>query len=124
MLKYNESYKNLLIAQDSLVKDVFVNSNTEALFFFLFIFTLGLSGVIFNFRNYLVTMLSIEIMYLGITVCFLLWSVLSYDPKGQIFALSLLIVAAAESAIGLGLLIVIYKFGKSIDFSDYENLHG
>jgi NADH-quinone oxidoreductase subunit K len=63
-------------------------------------------------------------MYLGITVCFLIISVSTSDPKGQVYGLILLIVAAAESAIGLGLLIVLYKSGKSIDFSDYQQLRG
>jgi len=63
-------------------------------------------------------------MYLGITVCFLIVSVATSDPKGQIYALILLIAAAAESAIGLGVLVVLYKFGKSIDFADYQELRG
>jgi len=69
-------------------------------------------------------MLCIEIMYLGITVCFLIVGVSSGDPKGQIYGLCLLIIAAAESAIGLGLLVVLFRFGGSIDFIDYEELKG
>jgi len=69
-------------------------------------------------------MLCIEIMYLGITICFLIVSVATADPKGQIYGLILLIAAAAESAIGLGVLVVLYKFGNSIDFSDYQELRG
>lgn len=97
---------------------------TESLLIFLLLFFIGLSGIIFNYRNYLVTMLCIELMYLGITVCFLIVSVATSDPKGQIYGLILLIVAAAESAIGLGILVVLYKFGKSIDFNDYHELKG
>jgi NADH-quinone oxidoreductase subunit K len=96
----------------------------DALIFFFMIFFIGLTGVIFNYRNYLVTMLCIEIMYLGITVCFLIVSTTTADPKGQIYALILLIVAAAESSVGLGMLVVLYKFGKSIDFLDYTDLRG
>ena len=102
----------------------YVTSWTESLLLFLLLFFIGLSGIVFNYRNYLVTMLCIEIMYLGITVCFLIVSVATSDPKGQIYALILLIVAAAESAIGLGVLVVLYKFGKSIDFADYQELRG
>lgn len=101
-----------------------VTSWTESLLLFLLLFFIGLSGIVFNYRNYLVTMLCIEIMYLGITVCFLIVSVSTSDPKGQIYALILLIAAAAESAIGLGVLVVLYKFGNSIDFSDYQELKG
>jgi len=101
-----------------------VTSWTESLLLFLLLFFIGLSGIVFNYRNYLVTMLCIEIMYLGITICFLIVSVATADPKGQIYGLILLIVAAAESAIGLGVLVVLYKFGNSIDFSDYQELRG
>jgi NADH:ubiquinone oxidoreductase subunit K len=91
---------------------------------FFLLFFIGLTGIIFNYRNYLVTMLCIEIMYLGITVCFLIVGVSTADPKGQIYALILLIIAAAESAVGLGLLVVLYRFGRSIDFQDYQELKG
>ena len=46
------------------------------------------------------------------------------DPKGQIYAILLLVLAAAESAIGLGVLIVLYRFGASIDFHEYQELKG
>lgn len=101
-----------------------VTTWTEPLLLFLLLFFIGLSGIVFNYRNYLVTMLCIEIMYLGITICFLIVSVATSDPKGQIYGLILLIAAAAESAIGLGVLVVLYKFGNSIDFSDYQELRG
>lgn len=97
---------------------------TDSLMLFFLLFFIGLTGIIFNYRNYLVTMLCIEIMYLGITVCFLIVGVATADPKGQIYALILLIIAAAESAVGLGLLVVLYRFGKSIDFQDYQELKG
>lgn len=106
------------------LSNVNASSLTGVLLFFLLLFFIGLTGIIFNYRNYLITMLCIEIMYLGITVCFLLVSVATKDPKGQIYGLILLIVAAAESAIGLGILVVLYKFGHSIDFSDYQELRG
>jgi len=96
----------------------------EYLFFFYFLFLIGLSGIIFNYKNYLVTMFCIELMYLGITVCFIIVSISTADPKGQIYAILLLILAAAESAVGLGLLIVLYRFGSSIDFKDYHKLKG
>jgi NADH-quinone oxidoreductase subunit K len=63
-------------------------------------------------------------MYLGITICFIIVSSSTTDPKGQIYALLLLILAAAESAIGLGVLIVLYRFGSSIEFQDYQELKG
>ena len=94
----------------------------DHLFLFYLLFIIGLSGIIFNYKNYLVTMFCIELMYLGITICFIIVSVSTADPKGQIYAILLLVLAAAESAIGLGVLIVLYRFGFSIDFQDYQEL--
>lgn len=88
------------------------------------IYLIGVIGIIFNFKNFLITMLSIELMYLGVTVSFILVSVSTADPKGQIYAMILLILAAAESAIGLGFLIVLFRFGKSINFESYQELKG
>lgn len=69
-------------------------------------------------------MFCIELMYLGITVCFIILSNATLDFKGQIYAILLLVLAAAESAIGLGILIVLYRFGKSITFESYQELKG
>ena len=96
----------------------------DYLFFFYFLFLIGLTGILFNYKNYLVTMFCIELMYLGITICFIILSISTADPKGQIYALLLLILAAAESAIGLGILIVLYRFGSSIEFQGYQELKG
>lgn len=96
----------------------------DYIFLFYLLFLIGLSGIIFNYKNYLVTMFCIELMYLGITICFIIVSISTADPKGQIYAILLLILAAAESAVGLGLLIVLYRFGKSIEFQAYQELKG
>jgi NADH:ubiquinone oxidoreductase subunit K len=96
----------------------------DYIFIFYFLFLIGLSGIMFNYKNYLVTMFCIELMYLGITICFIIVSVSTADPKGQIYAILLLILAAAESAVGLGLLIVLYRFGNSIEFQEYQKLKG
>ena len=125
MILYNLKIENLSLIETLLPYKLTLGmERTDALIFFFLIFFIGLTGMIFNYRNYLVTMLCIEIMYLGITVCFLIVSTITVDPKGQIFALILLIVAAAESSVGLGLLVVLFKFGKSIDFKDYQELKG
>src|ERR1700677_1078140 len=93
-------------------------SSLELLALAYFIFLVGLSGIVFNHKNFLLTLFSIEIMYLGITFAFIIISIGTNDPKGQIYAIILLVIAAAESAIGLGMLIVLYRFGQSIDFKD------
>lgn len=96
----------------------------QHLILFYLLFLLGLTGIIFNYRNYLVTMFCIELMYLGITIAFIIVSNATLDFKGQIYAILLLILAAAESAMGLGILIVLYRFGESINFDNYQELRG
>ena len=96
----------------------------DHLFLFYCLFLIGLTGILFNYKNYLVTMFCLELMYLGITICFIIVSMATADPKGQIYAILLLVLAAAESAIGLGVLIVLYRFGASIDFHEYQELKG
>lgn len=89
-----------------------------------FLFLVGIAGIIFNYKNFLITMLSIELMYFGIICGFLFFSIIASDPTLQIYAIILLILAAAESAVGLGLLIVFFKYGRSINFSSYQELRG
>jgi NADH:ubiquinone oxidoreductase subunit K len=63
-------------------------------------------------------------MYLGLILSFIFVSLAFNDPKGQIYALLLVILAASESAIGLGILIVLYSYGRSISFKDYKEING
>jgi NADH-quinone oxidoreductase subunit K len=88
------------------------------------VFIIGLAGVVFNYQNFLITMLCIELMYLGIVAAFAIIAVFTYDVTGQIYALVTLILAACESAIGLGLLIVLFRYNKSVAFETYQELRG
>ena len=87
-------------------------------------FFIGLSGTIFNYKNFLITMLNIELMYLGILSSIAIASVFSYAVCGQVYALFILILAAAESAIGLGLLVVSFKYRRSLNFNKAQRLRG
>jgi len=88
------------------------------------IFLIGIAGILFNYKNFLITMLSIELMYLGIVTSLTIISVFTFDPLGQLYALTILILAASESAIGLGILIVLFRYGNSIEFDHYQELKG
>jgi NADH-quinone oxidoreductase subunit K len=102
------------------------NTNIAAVTHFSFgflLFFIGLLGIAFNYKNFLVTMMAAELMYLGIIFLFILTGYY-YNSEGQLYGLLLLIIAASESAIGLGILIVLYRFGKSVDFIDYQELKG
>lgn len=90
---------------------------TGLLNFAIMIYFTGLLGMIYNMKNYLITMMSVELMYLGVITAFVL-------TNNAVYSLLILILAACESAVGLGLLILLYRFGRSIEFSAYEELRG
>jgi NADH-quinone oxidoreductase subunit K len=88
------------------------------------LFFLGLVGMVFNYKNFLVTMMSIECMYLGAVTSFLFYGLAFHDTTAAIYGLLVLIFAACESAIGLGLLVSVYRFGRTIGFSPLTALGG
>ena len=88
------------------------------------LFLISFCLILWNWQNFLITLLGIEMMYFSITTCFIFTGWAINDPKGHIYALLLVVLAAAESAVGLGILIVLYRFGKSIEFSSYNKLVG
>lgn len=75
----------------------------------LYIFFLGVLGVLTNRRHFLVVIVCIEMMLLSINMCFLLFSLQLDDILGQLFSFFILTVAAAESSIGLAIIILYYK---------------
>ena len=75
-------------------------------------FFIGVSGIIFNKKNAILILISVELMLLAINFVFLTSSIYLDDRIGQIFALLILTVAAAESSIGLGLLVVYYRINR------------
>jgi len=78
------------------------------------IFLSGILGLVLNKRNLLIILMSIELMLLGINLNFIFFSIHLDDLMGQIFALYILTVAAAESAIGLAIFTVYYKDKQTI----------
>jgi NADH-quinone oxidoreductase subunit K len=80
----------------------------------MILFLLGIWGIFLNRKNIIVMLMSIELMLLAVNVNFLLFSVALDDIMGQVFALLVLTVAAAESAIGLALLVVYYRVRGTI----------
>ena len=88
------------------------------------LFFIGLVGMVFNYKNFLVTMMSVECMYLGAVTSFVFYGLAFHDSTATIYGLLVLIFAACESAIGLGLLVSIYRFGRTIGFSSITALGG
>ena len=80
----------------------------------MILFLLGIWGIFLNRKNILIMLMSIELMILAVNLLFLFFSVYLDDLIGQLFALLALTVAAAESAIGLALLVVYYRVRGTI----------
>lgn len=83
-------------------------------FLHFFLFCIGLFGILMNRQNLILILLSIELMLLAINLNFLFFSIYLDDIMGEIFALLILTVAAAESAIGLAIIIVFFRTRGSI----------
>lgn len=88
------------------------------------IFLLGIWGIFLNHRNVIIMLMCIELMLLAINFNLTLFSVFLDDLLGQIFALLVLTVAGAESAIGLALLVVYYRVRGSIDIEFINIIKG
>ena len=89
-------------------------NETSYLFISSALFFIGLSGIFLNRKNIIILLMSIELMLLAINFNFIIFSVFIDDIFGQIFALIILTVAAAESAIGLAILVIYYRIRGSI----------
>eukprot|EP00128_Syssomonas_multiformis_P011847 Colp12_sorted_trinity150504_noHs@28845 len=88
------------------------------------LFTLGILGIIFNRKNIIIILLSAELMLLGINFQVLTYSVFLDDLYGIIFAIFILTLAGAESAIGLALIVSFYRYRGTIAVSFINLLHG
>lgn len=87
-------------------------------------FFIGVSGIIFNKKNAILILISVELMLLAVNFVFLTSSIYLDDRIGQIFALLILTVAAAESSIGLGLLVVYYRMQGSVSIDSINLMRG
>lgn len=94
------------------------------LFFVLFLFFIGIFGIFAVRKNMIVVLMSIEVMLLCGTFIFSFFSVYLGDIVGQLFSLFILTVAAAESAIGLALIVVHYRHRSIISIDSISHLKG
>jgi len=99
-----------------------VNYITYFLITSILLFFLGLLGLIFNLKNILIILMSIELVLLAVNLNFVIFSVYLDDIFGQIFSLFILTVAAAESAIGLALLVTFYRVKSSITIEEVVSI--
>jgi NADH-ubiquinone oxidoreductase chain 4L len=80
----------------------------------LILFFIGILGFVLNRKNIILMLISIEIMLLAITLLILINSLIIDDIIGQTFAIYIIIIAGAESAIGLGILVAFYRLRGNI----------
>jgi NADH-quinone oxidoreductase subunit K len=88
------------------------------------LFTLGVAGIILNRKNIIVILMSVELILLAVNLNFVAFSQSLSDLTGQVFALFVLTVAAAEAAIGLAILVAFYRNRGTIAVEDINSLKG
>ena len=88
------------------------------------LFTLGIFGIFLNRKNVIIILMSIELMLLAVNINLVAFSVHLNDLVGQVFAMFVLTVAAAEAAIGLAILVVYFRNRGSIGVEDVNMMKG
>ncbi len=88
------------------------------------LFSLAVAGIFMNRKNLIVLLMSIELMLLAVNINFVAFSYYLDDLAGQVFVFFILTVAAAEAAIGLAILIVVFRNRGTINVHDLNEMKG
>lgn len=88
------------------------------------LFALSIIGIFLNRKNLLIILMSIELLLLAVNINFVAFSHFLGDLAGQVFVFFILTVAAAESAIGLAILIVVFRNRQTINVTELDSLKG
>ncbi|GGE80579.1 NADH-quinone oxidoreductase subunit NuoK [Stappia taiwanensis] len=88
------------------------------------LFTIGIFGIFLNRKNVIIILMSVELLMLAVNINLVAFSSFLGDLVGQVFALLVLTVAAAEAAIGLAILVVFYRNRGSIAVEDVNMMKG
>ena len=88
------------------------------------LFSLSVAGIFLNRKNLLILLMCVELMLLAVNMNFIAFSHFLGDIGGQVFVFFILTVAAAEAAIGLGILVVLFRNQSSINVEDIDALKG
>tara|TARA_B100000929_G_scaffold104860_1_gene82966 strand:+ start:127 stop:432 length:306 start_codon:yes stop_codon:yes gene_type:complete len=86
------------------------------------IFAIGIIGIVINRKNIIIVMMCTELLLISVNFNFIAFSYFNQDMAGQIFVFFILTVAAAEAAIGLAILVALYRNKKSIDVQELKTL--
>jgi NADH-quinone oxidoreductase subunit K len=88
------------------------------------LFSISIVGIFLNRKNVIIVLMAIELMLLAVNINFVAFSHYLQDIAGQVFVFFILTVAAAESAIGLAILVVLFRNIHSINVDDLDQLKG
>ncbi len=88
------------------------------------LFSISIAGIIINRKNIIILLMSIELMLLAVNLNFIAFSHFLNDLAGQVFVFFILTVAAAEAAIGLAILVVLFRNKQSINVADITEMKG
>jgi len=88
------------------------------------LFTLGIFGIFLNRKNVIIILMSIELILLAVNINLVSFSVFLHDLAGQVFAMLVLTVAAAEAAIGLAIIVVYFRNRGTIAVEDINLMKG
>ena len=88
------------------------------------LFCLSVAGIIINRKNVIILLMCIELMLLAVNMNFIAFSHFNGDVAGQVFVFFILTVAAAEAAIGLAILVVLFRNRNSINVEDLDLMKG
>lgn len=87
-------------------------------------FSLSVAGIFLNRKNIIIILMSIELLLLSVNINFVAFSHFLGDLSGQVFVFFILTVAAAEAAIGLAILVVLFRNKRTIDVDELDSMKG
>ncbi len=88
------------------------------------LFTISMAGIFLNRKNVIILLMAIELMLLSVNMNFVAFSHYLGDTAGQVFVFFILTVAAAEAAIGLAILVLLFRNRRTINVDDLDELRG
>lgn len=88
------------------------------------LFVIGIFGIFLNRKNVIILLMSIELMLLAVNTNFVAFSRFLGETSGQVFVFFILTVAAAEAAIGLAILVVLFRSRRTINVDELDSLKG
>ncbi len=97
---------------------------TDYLILGAILFALSVAGIFINRKNVILLLMCIELMLLAVNTNFIAFSHFLEDTVGQVFVFFILTVAAAEAAIGLAILVVLFRNRRTIDVDELDSLRG